>query len=78
MATSLAYWNDTYNFHLVARVQKIVDHADKPDLKVVILDHTIFYPQGGAFSQGVAFYYFPNIFPLAFKLRHKPFRWPTI
>ncbi len=45
MNTELLYMLDSYLFDEVARVISVSDHED--GRKIVILDRTIFYPQGG-------------------------------
>jgi len=45
MNTELLYMHDSYLFEETAKVVSVSDHED--GRKVVILDRTIFYPQGG-------------------------------
>ena len=64
--TQLSYWNDTYHFsvrrsrfvYLTAKDEAVVMKCslakpEDPTIFVVVLDRTIFYPQGGS-SDGIS------------------------
>ncbi len=45
--TKLKYFEDTYLFQSQATVLDIIEDGNFPDKQILILDQTIFYPQGG-------------------------------
>jgi Ser-tRNA(Ala) deacylase AlaX len=54
--TEQAYWEDTYRFRDTAHVVQVAEHppprgsASGASYFAVVLDRTIFHPQGGIYS----------------------------